>query len=107
MLLFSHSLMSGFLQTHGHVAHQALLSVGFLRQDHWSGFPFPSPGNLPDRHVELAGPALAGGFFIIKPPGKPKKHKYEKAMAPHSSTLAWKIPWMEESGGLQSSPWGR
>ena len=26
----------------------------------------------------------------------------EKAMAPHSSTLAWKIPWMEEAGGLQS-----
>ena len=26
----------------------------------------------------------------------------EKAMAPHSSTLAWKIPWMEEPGGLQS-----
>ena len=29
----------------------------------------------------------------------------EKALAPHSSTLAWKIPWMEEPGGLQ--PWGR
>ena len=28
--------------------------------------------------------------------------KTEKAMAPHSSTLAWKIPWMEEPGGLQS-----
>ena len=28
--------------------------------------------------------------------------KVEKAMAPHSSTLAWKIPWMEEPGGLQS-----
>ena len=28
--------------------------------------------------------------------------KSEKAMAPHSSTLAWKIPWMEEPGGLQS-----
>ena len=26
----------------------------------------------------------------------------EKAMAPHSSTLAWKIPWMEQPGGLQS-----
>ena len=26
----------------------------------------------------------------------------EKAMAPHSSTLAWKLPWMEEPGGLQS-----
>jgi len=30
------------------------------------------------------------------------KPKTEKAMAPNSSTLAWKIPWMEESGGLQS-----
>ena len=29
----------------------------------------------------------------------------EKAMAPHSSTLAWKIPWMEEPGGLQSMGW--
>jgi len=28
--------------------------------------------------------------------------RMEKAMAPHSSTLAWKIPWMEEPGGLQS-----
>ena len=33
-------------------------------------------------------------FFLIK--------YIEKAMAPHSSTLAWKIPWMEEPGGLQS-----
>ena len=31
-----------------------------------------------------------------------EKKKTEKAMAPHSSTLAWKIPWMEEPGGLQS-----
>ena len=30
------------------------------------------------------------------------KETSEKAMAPHSSTLAWKIPWMEEPGGLQS-----
>ena len=30
------------------------------------------------------------------------KVKLEKAMAPHSNTLAWKIPWMEEPGGLQS-----
>ena len=32
----------------------------------------------------------------------PKSLASEKAMAPHSSTLAWKIPWMEEPGGLQS-----
>ena len=31
-----------------------------------------------------------------------RKPKLEKAMAPHSSTLAWKIPWMEEPGRLQS-----
>ena len=33
---------------------------------------------------------------------KPLACRSEKAMAPHSSTLAWKIPWMEEPGGLQS-----
>ena len=33
--------------------------------------------------------------------------RWEKAMAPHSSTLAWKIPWMEEPGGLQSMGWLR
>ena len=32
----------------------------------------------------------------------PLQYSSEKAMAPHSSTLAWKIPWAEESGGLQS-----
>ena len=31
----------------------------------------------------------------------------EKAVAPHSSTLAWKVPWMEEPGGLQSMGWLR
>ena len=32
----------------------------------------------------------------------PANTRVEKAVAPHSSTLAWKIPWMEEPGGLQS-----
>ena len=40
-----------------------------------------------------------GSFFILKPVCV---HKTEQAMAPHCSTLAWKIPWMEEPGGLQS-----
>ena len=31
-----------------------------------------------------------------------RESRFEKAMAPHSSTLAWKLPWMEEPGGLQS-----
>ena len=40
---------------------------------------------------------------ILKALGGGRREAMEKAMAPHSSTLAWKIPWMEEEpGGLQS-----
>ena len=39
------------------VAHQAPLSMGFPRQEHWSGFPFPSPGDLPDPGIEPVSPA--------------------------------------------------
>ena len=53
------------------VAHQAPLSMGFSRQDCWSGLPFPSPGNLPDPGIEPTSPALAGGFLTTVPPGKP------------------------------------
>ena len=52
------------------VAPQAPLSMGFSRQEHWSGLPFPPPGALPDSGIELASPALAGGFFTPDPPGK-------------------------------------
>ena len=45
------------------VARQAPLSVGFSREEHWSGLPFPSPGDLPDAGIELASPVLPGGLF--------------------------------------------
>ena len=45
------------------VANQALLSMGFPRQEYWSGMPFSSPGDLPDPGIELACLALAGRFF--------------------------------------------
>ena len=48
------------------VARQALLSMGFSRQEYWSGFPFPPPGDLPDPGMELTSlmsPALAGSFL--------------------------------------------
>ena len=47
---------------------------GILRQECWSGLPFPPPGDLPDPGIELASlasPALAGGFFTPESPGKP------------------------------------
>ena len=40
------------------VAHQVPLSMGFSRQEYWSGLPFPSPGNLPDPEIEPGSPAL-------------------------------------------------
>ena len=53
------------------VACQASLSMGFPRQEYWSGLPFPSPGDFPDPGIEPASPALTGGFFATEPPGKP------------------------------------
>ena len=52
------------------VAWQAPLSMEFSRQEHWSGLPFPPPGDLSDPGIETASPVLAGGFFTIVPPGK-------------------------------------
>ena len=51
------------------VAHQAPLSMGFPRQEHWAGLLFPSPGDLPDSRMEPVSSALAGGFFATEPPG--------------------------------------
>ena len=48
------------------LACQATLSMGFSRQEYWSGLPCPPPGDLPDAGIEsgsLVSPALAGGFF--------------------------------------------
>ena len=51
------------------VARQAPLSMGFSRQEYWSGLPFPSPGDLPEPGIEpasLVSSELAGGFFTIR-----------------------------------------
>ena len=51
------------------VACQALLLMGFPRQEYWSGLPFPSPGDLPDPVIKPISPTLAGRFLTTKPPG--------------------------------------
>ena len=48
------------------VVCQAPLSMGFPRQEHWSGLPFPPPGDLPEPGIEPRSPALAGGIFITE-----------------------------------------
>ena len=52
-------------------ACQAPLPMGFPRQKHWSGLPFPSPGDLPIPGFESASLELAGGFFTSEPSWKP------------------------------------
>ena len=53
------------------IARQALLSVGFPRQEDWCGLLFPSTGDFPDPGSEPASPTLAGEFFTTEPAGRP------------------------------------
>ena len=61
-------------------AHQAPLSMGFSREEYWSGLPFPPPGDLPDpgreprvsEPVSLVSPALKEDSLPTEPPGKPQ-----------------------------------
>ena len=52
------------------VAYQATPSMGFSRQEYWSGLPFPSPGDLPDPVTELGSPALQADALLSETPGK-------------------------------------
>ena len=57
------------------VAHQAPLSMGFPRQEYWSGLPIPPPEDLPELGIQPktpASPALAGRFFTFASPEKPR-----------------------------------
>ena len=47
------------------VAHQAPLSMGFPRQEYWSGLPFPSPGDLPNPAIEPRSPALQTDSLLL------------------------------------------
>ena len=65
--LFTHIQLFETLWT---VAPQAPLSMGFSRQEYWSGLPDPPPGDLPDsgiQAVSLTSPALAGMFLTLAP----------------------------------------
>ena len=56
------------------IARQAFLSMGFPRQEYWSGLPGPPPGDPPDPGIEPTSSALAGRFFTTEPSGKPGMH---------------------------------
>ena len=58
LLLLSHFSRVRLYATPETAAHQAPLSLGFSRQEHWSGLPFPSPEDLPNPGIELGSPIL-------------------------------------------------
>ena len=68
----SHSVMSDSAAAWT-VACQAPLSMGFSRQEYWSGLPFPSPGDLPAPRIEPRSFALLANSLPFKPTGKPMK----------------------------------
>ena len=116
---FSHVQLSGTLWT---VACQAPLSMGWSKQEYWSGLPYPPLGDLPNPGIEpasLKSPAWQVGSLPLASLGKLKNWGASKleelwiytvriiwrvVLATLSSILVWRTPWTEEPGGL--SPWG-
>ena len=68
------------------VAHQAPLSMGFSRQEYWSGLPFPSPGDLPDPGIEFRSPTLQADALTSAPPGKPLNTRIQSLRKPTIET---------------------
>ena len=62
------------------VAPQAPLSMELSRQEYWSGFPCPSPGDVPDPGIEPRSPALQADASPSEPPGKPLQLPSEVSM---------------------------
>ena len=80
--------MSDSVRPHRRLLH-ASPSLGFSRQEYWSGLPFPSPMHAYYVYISF----IWLGYIYTET---------EMAMAPHSSTFAWKILWTEKPGRLQS-----
>ena len=66
------------------VVHQAPLSMGFSRQEYWSGLPVPSLGDLLNPGIEPGSPALLADSLPLVPPGKPSKKQDKMTPVPRS-----------------------
>ena len=75
-LCISRSVVSQFFATPWTVAHQAPLSMGFPRQEYWSGLPFPSAVDLSNPRIELGSPTLQVDSLLCEPPGRPNTLYY-------------------------------
>ena len=80
------------------VAYQAPLSMGFSRQEYWSGLPFPSPGVLYNSGIEPRSPTLQADALSSKPPGKPQNgyRNCLKGIVKNSSSLWDLCHWLDD-----------
>ena len=77
---------------------QAPLPMEFCRQEYWSGYSFPSPGDLPDPGTEPRSPALQADSLLSKPPGKPKERQRRIQKCPSPLCPPHSLPGRNNSG---------
>ena len=87
------------------VAHQAPLSMGFSRQEYWSGLPFPSPGDLPNTGIEPGSPEMQADSLPSKPLGEVLNFFFGAHPAVRQTCLCFNSSWSEQSRGFPSSLW--
>ena len=80
-----------------YIAHPAPLSMGFPRQEYWSGLPFPSPGDLPNPGIKPASPALQVDSLLLSHLGKSTKTsclhpKWENSLDGFAHPMSLRIP---------------
>ena len=91
--VLSHSVMSDSFATPQTVAHQPPLSMGFSRQEYWSGLPCPPPGDLPNPGIKCKSPILEADSLSSEPPGK----SYMLYTHTQINTIYWAIKKARES----------
>ena len=88
--VLSHLFVSDSLQFPWTVAHQAPVSMGFARQEYWSGLPFPPPGGLRAPAIEPASPALQADSLLLSHQGSPTQLVLGCCLNPNISLSPWK-----------------
>ena len=94
------------------VAYQAPPSVGFSRQEYWSGVPFPSPGDLPDPGIEPKSPGLQADALPSEPQGKPLIVDYQERQSHLKMregekpvrTKAWRLEGVQQVQRREETP---
>ena len=83
------------------VAYQAPSSMGFFRQEYWSGLPFPSPGDLPNPGIEPRSPTLQADALLSEPPGKsenhlPGEHLFQKNKLKWLKSISYNMDYIQD-----------